>query len=90
MKQYRPLIFGTLGLAVAFIAAFLRGGRGNGAAGFPLLVAFDVTAGLLVAAIIFDTVWHAFKGQGQACRNCGHLRKMSSFRVCGPCPNCGH
>ena len=89
MKQYRLLAFGILGLVVALVATFSRRGGGIDAAGFPLLLALSVFAGLYGASVVVDTVWHAFQGRGQACRYCGHLRQMSSFRVYGNCPNCG-
>ena len=89
MKRYRLAIFGVLGLAVTFVAASARRWGGNGAVDVPLLVVLNAIAVLFVAAVVFDTVWHAFKGEGQACRHCGHLRTMSSFRVYGNCRNCG-
>ena len=89
MKRYRLLLFMILGVALAFAAAFVRRAGGIGAADFPFLVALNVIAGLFVAAVVFDTVGHALKGKGQACKRCGHLRQMSSFRVYGVCPNCG-
>jgi hypothetical protein len=89
MKRYRVLVFTVLGVALAFAAAFVRRAGGVGAADFALLVALNVLAGLFVAAVVFDTVWHALKGEGQACKRCGHPRQMSSFRVYGVCPNCG-
>lgn len=89
MKRYRLLVFAVLGIAVAFAAALARRAGGIGAADFPLLVALNVIAGLFVVAIVFDTAWPALQGEGQACKRCGHLRQMSSFRVYGACPNCG-
>lgn len=89
MKRYRLLLFTGLGVAFAFSAAFVRRAGGIGAADFPLLVTLNVIAGLFVATIVCDTVWHALKGEGQACKRCGHPRQMSSFRVYGVCPNCG-
>ena len=89
MKRYRLLIFGVLGLAVTLVAALLKRGSGVEKADFLLLFVINVVAGLVVSVIVFDTVWHAFKGNGQACRYCGHLRKMSSFGLYGNCENCG-
>jgi hypothetical protein len=90
MKHHRTLAFGILFLLVASITAFIKRGGGVDAAGLPLLVALDVAAVLCVAAIVVDTVWHAYRGRGQACRHCGHVRPMPSFRMVGPCPHCGH
>jgi len=90
VKHHRILAFGLLFLVVASLGAVVKRGGGVDAAGLPLLVALDVAAGLCAAAIVVDVVWHAYQGRGQACRYCGHLRRMSSFRLEGPCPNCGH
>ena len=57
-------------------------------AGFPSLVAFGVLSGVWVIAIIVDTVYHAWKGKGQACIHCGHVRKLASFRIYSQCPKC--
>jgi Zn finger protein HypA/HybF involved in hydrogenase expression len=38
---------------------------------------------------VVDVVVHAWKGEGQACRACGHFRPVKSFRFAGPCPQCG-
>jgi flagellar basal body-associated protein FliL len=59
------------------------------AANNSLIILLNCVAGLFAAAVVVDTFWHAMKGQGQACRRCGHLQQMSSFRVYGSCPNCG-
>lgn len=48
-----------------------------------------VAAALIVLLIIFDVVYHAAMGKGQACRTCGHIRQMKPFRVYGSCPKCG-
>ena len=90
MKHHRVLAFGLLFFVLAALGAVVKRGGGVDAAGLPLLVALDVAAGLAVAAIVVDTVWHASQGRGQACRHCGHVRRMSSFRMVGPCPHCGH
>jgi hypothetical protein len=90
VKHHRVLAFGLLFLVVAVLGAVVKRGGGIDAAGLPLLVAFNVTAGLAVVAIVVDTVWHASRGRGQACRHCGHVRPMPSFRMVGPCPHCGH
>jgi len=89
VKRDRLLIFGVLGLVFTLVATLLSRWGGIEKAEFPLLFVINVIAGLVVSAIVFDTVWHAFNGKGQACRYCGHLRKMSSFRVYGNCENCG-
>jgi len=89
MKRFRLLAIGCLGMAAVVLAIQIKRAGGIDGAGFPLLVLLDVVAGIFAAAVVVDTLWHAFKGQGQACRHCGHLRHMSSFRVYGNCPNCG-
>jgi hypothetical protein len=45
--------------------------------------------GAFVLVIIIDSSYHSWKGEGQACKYCGHLRKMKPFRVYGKCPECG-
>ena len=89
MKQLRLLAFGCLGIASFVLATASRQAIGDGvAAGWETLL-LNVVAGVFCVAVLVDTFWHAIKGQGQACRHCGHLRQMSLFRVYSKCPNCG-
>lgn len=52
-------------------------------------VGMGVMGALWAVAIIADTVSHAWRGAGYACLKCGHRRRMTSFRIVGPCPKCG-
>jgi hypothetical protein len=53
------------------------------------LIGFSSIAAVTVLFIVFDVAYHAWHGRGQACRKCGHVRQMKSFRVYSDCPNCG-
>ncbi|GAC1451769.1 MAG: hypothetical protein NVSMB9_36750 [Isosphaeraceae bacterium] len=58
-------------------------------AGIPLVTALVALGILLALLIAIDVTIHAWRGEGQACRNCGHIRRMKPFRVYGSCPQCG-
>jgi hypothetical protein len=89
MEHLRLLAFGCLGIAAIVLTNMTQRAGGADAANHWLVVLLNGVVGLFAAAVIADTVWHAMKGKGQACRRCGHLRPMSSFRLYGSCPNCG-
>ena len=89
MKQLRLLTFGCLGIASFFLANTGRQAIGDGGVTDWATLLLNIVAGVFCLAIFVDTLWHAIKGQGQACRHCGHLRQMSSFRVYSQCPQCG-
>jgi hypothetical protein len=89
MKHARLLMLGCLGIAAIFIANAVRRAGGVDRANDSLLLLLNGVAAVFAAAVVLDTLWHAVKGQGQACRHCGHLRQMSSFRVYSKCPDCG-
>jgi hypothetical protein len=55
----------------------------------PLLIAFSSILGFMVLFLVFDAEYHAWRGDGYACRNCGYMRQMKAFHVYGACPNCG-
>lgn len=73
----------------------VRRGGGVAAADNRQLAVFNLAAGLFVVAnildtVILDTVWHAVKGEGRACRRCGGLRHMGSrFVSLGRAPTGG-
>lgn len=89
MKTTRSLFFGAAFLAVATGVLVMRfqGGAVNG--GEAWLVPVGVVGGLYAVAVVIDVLLHAWRGRGQACRTCGHVRPMRSFRMEGPCPQCG-
>ena len=89
MKQLRLLAFGCLGIASFFLAKASRQAIGDGVVTDWVTFLLNIVAGVFCVAVFVDTFWHAIKGQGQACRHCGHLRQLSSFRVYLKCPNCG-
>jgi hypothetical protein len=89
MKRLRLLTFGCLGIAVILLANMIQREGGVEFANHSALLLLNVLGGVFCVAVFVDTFWHAIKGQGQACRHCGHLRQMSSFRVYSKCPNCG-
>ncbi len=89
--RLRILAFGLLCLAttVAALVVRARGGPDGGPDGGPWGMALAILGGAWAAAVVLDVVIHACRGQGQACRVCGHARPMRSFRMEGPCPRCG-
>ncbi len=87
-KQLRLGAFSVVGSAFLLVGFIVRR-VGVDRAGTPLMTTF-ISLGILMAlTIAFDVVYHTWRGQGQACRSCGHLRRMKPFRISGPCPNCG-
>jgi len=89
MKRLRLLTFGCLGIAVILLANTMKRAGGVEVANHSALVLLNAVGGIICVAVFVDTFWHAITGQGQACRHCGHLRQLSSFRVYSSCPNCG-
>ena len=85
-SSFRLLGFALLGnVTVALYPLAKRQGVGDDWA----MVGMAVMGALWVAAIIADTAYHAWRGAGYACLKCGHRRRMTSFRIVGPCPKCG-
>ena len=89
MRRPRILLFAILFAATCAVGAVVRRRGGPGAAADGWLVPLGVCGAVWAAAVVVDVVWHAWKGDGQACRSCGHVRPMKSFRSAGPCPRCG-
>jgi hypothetical protein len=89
MKRLRLITFGCLGIAAILLANTIKRAGGVEVGDHSALLLLSVVGGVFCVTVFVDTVWHAIKGQGQACRHCGHLRQMSSFRVYAKCPSCG-
>ena len=87
-RRLRLGVFTLLGAAFVLIGSIVRG-AGVHRVGCFLLMAFASLGALLVLIVGFDVVYHALRGEGQACRRCGHVQRMRSFRLSGACPNCG-
>jgi hypothetical protein len=89
MPAARPFVFGLMMVAMVAGSVWvnLQGGPNGG--GEAWLVPVGVLGGLYAILVVVDVVVHAWKGEGQACRVCGHLRLVKSFRFAGPCPQCG-
>lgn len=89
MRSFRLLFFGLLFLAMvaSVIVMWWRGGPNGG--GEAWLVPIGILGGVYAAAVVIDVLVHAWRGRGQACRVCGHVRPLRSFRFEGPCPQCG-
>ena len=80
--------FSLVGAALLLVGAFVRW-AGVDRAGIPALETFGLLGALMATIVALDVVYHALRGEGQACRSCGHLRPMKPFRFYGACPNCG-
>lgn len=89
MKTIRPLFFGLLLVALTASVAWMRLQGGPNVGGEAWRVPVAVLSGVYAVAVVIDVVVHAWKGKGQACRACGHVRPLRSFRFEGPCPQCG-
>ncbi len=87
-REIRLVVFSVVG-AIFLLVAPLVGGKGIDRVGIPLLLVFASLGALMVAIVAFDVAYHAWRGEGQACRRCGHLRQMTPFRLYGACPKCG-
>ena len=86
-KRLRLIAYSVVGaaLAVVVLVQSLTVQR----AGIPLLVALASLGALMALIVILDVTVHAWRGEGQACRHCGHIRRMKPFLVYVACPNCG-
>jgi hypothetical protein len=89
MKSIRPLFFGLMMVAMVACSVLMKRQGGPNGGGEAWLVPVGVLGGLYAILVVVDVVVHAWKGEGQACRVCGHLRPVKSFRFVGPCPQCG-
>lgn len=87
-KDARIRIFALVGAVLLAIGGVLRW-LGMGNAPGTLVEVFGIVGLGMGLLVVGDVVYHAWLGQGQACRTCGHLRRMKSFRFSGPCPKCG-
>lgn len=89
MTSIRPLIFALLMLGMTVIVALTRREGGPNGGGEGWLVPIGMLAAAYAVAVVSDVLVHAWKGEGQACRVCGHVRPLKSFHPAGPCPRCG-
>jgi hypothetical protein len=89
MPAARPLVFGLMMVAMLVAAALVRRQGGFNGGGEAWLIPAGILGALYAVAVVADVIFHAWKGKGQACRVCGHLRPVKSFRFAGPCPQCG-
>jgi hypothetical protein len=92
MTSIRLLFFGLMMVAMVASTVWMKmqgwpnGPKGDGEA---WLVPVGILGGLYAVAVVADVISHAWKGEGQTCRACGHVRPVKSFRFAGPCPQCG-
>ena len=89
MPAARPLVFGLMMVAMLVAAALVRRQGGFNGGGEAWLIPVGMVGALYAVAVVADVIFHAWRGKGQACRVCGHLRPVKSFRLAGPCPQCG-
>ena len=89
MKSIRPLFFGLTMVAMVACSFFVKRQGGPNGGGEAWLVQVGMVGALYAVAVVADVIFHAWRGKGQACRACGHLRPVKSFRFTGPCPQCG-
>lgn len=89
MRGIRPLVFGVLSAMLLAGIGIMRGPDGPAGEGEAWLVPLGVLSVAYAIVFVGDVVYHAWKGEGQACRVCGHVRHVRSFRIAGPCPKCG-
>lgn len=89
MPAARPLVFGLMMVAMLVAAALVRRQGGFNGGGEAWLIPVGMVGALYAVAVVADVIFHAWRGKGQACRVCGHLRPVKSFRFAGPCPQCG-
>ena len=87
-RQLRLIAFSVGGTAFLLVGLLVQWASVEGA-GTPLLAALTSLGALMVVIVVFDVAYYSWRGEGQACRHCGHLRPMKPFRVYGACPNCG-
>ncbi|NBV46452.1 MAG: hypothetical protein EBR86_12660 [Planctomycetia bacterium] len=85
-SSFRLVGFALLGaVTLAIYPLAKRQGAGDDLA----MVGMGVLGALWATVIVADTAYHAWRGAGYACLKCGHRRRMTSFRIAGPCPKCG-
>jgi len=89
MSAIRPMFFGLMLVAMLASVAWMKLQGGLDGGGEAWLVPVSVLGGIYAVAVVADVLYHAWKGKGQACRACGHVRPVKSFRFAGPCPQCG-
>ncbi len=89
MKSIRPLFFGVMMVAMVAGAVWMKLQGGPNGGGEAWLIPVGILGALYAVAVVADVIFHAWKGAGQACRACGRLRPVKSFRFAGPCPQCG-
>lgn len=87
--RIRLLVFGVLSAALLAAVGMTRREGGAAGDGEAWLVPLGVLSVAYAIVFVGDVVYHAWKGEGQACRVCGHVRPVRSFRIAGPCPKCG-
>ena len=87
-KQLRLGAFSLLGSAFLLVANYFQQAAG-GPVEMALLIALAVVGGALVLVVVGDVAYHTWRGEGQACRSCGHVWRMKPFRVYVGCPKCG-
>jgi hypothetical protein len=87
-KKLRLIMYSVGGVTFSLLEGLVRF-AGVERAGPRLLIAFSSIGALMVLFIVFDLGYHAWRGNGYACRRCGYLRRMKAFRISGACPNCG-
>jgi len=55
----------------------------------PVVLSLFVWAGVCWGVLFAgDVIFHAWRGRGYACPQCGHLRRVRSFRLEPACPHC--
>lgn len=89
MGHARLLFFGIMFVAMSAAAILWRRQGGPDGGGEAWLAPLGVLGAAYAVAVVIDVVSHAWRGGGQACRVCGHVRPARSFRLEGPCPKCG-
>jgi hypothetical protein len=87
-KRLRLIAFSIGGAAFSVVAGVVQL-TGIERAGLPLILTFSSLGALMILILVFDVGYHAWRGDGQACRKCGYIRQMRAFRVYRACPNCG-
>lgn len=89
MTSIRALVFALLTSAMFVIVASMRREGGPNGGGEAWLVPIGMLTAAYAVTVVADVLFHAWRGKGQSCRLCGHVRPMKSFRPVGPCPQCG-
>lgn len=89
IRGIRLVVFAVLSSALLAVVGMMRRGGAAAGDGEAWLVPLGVLSVAYAIVFVGDVVFHALKGEGQACRVCGHVRPVRSFRIAGPCPKCG-